>query len=521
MKNLKLVLTIIIGIITISEVAARPQPGDVYKEFWWDSLQIVRETGKKWYSIRVSEFYNPNNWQKPYPLTITDLEGARKAEVYVERAQVLSGTDGLAVKINENQWHPVPFPEAMESATDGEAHRQESVTFITIPIGLNEIKEGLNTIRLKVSLDGFSKAQNFCYGVCIRVYYDESKPHPVGKITRPAAGSDIGNLVKLSADAEYDPGIVRVDFIGHYEEYNFRNDGIYNQWQYIHFCDSLRRHIGSDWEGPEYNTYWNTVWIPDQPQPIKVCARIVGKDGTIYLTDAIENLTLKRQHSIELCKPYDASELWNTRKQSSPAEQNCKVDVIAAPGLANADSVKALWTSWGPTKYGDQWLVVNGKNVFQLVNVGLAFVYWDQYFPDANCDTRFSAKNTIKSGQNVIGFTKGNHHGLGISWPGVALKIRYNWDASMMTKSLNSQIHSDEKLVKITSGKGLPVCIEGNGLTQVQLISLDGRIQAFWSGKSNRVSLSTSTQRVVPGLYTIRAVGENGSMFENRVLVAF
>lgn len=55
-------------------VHAQPQPGDIYKEFWWDSLAIVREQGQKCLVRRLSEYWSPQNYMKPYDVTVDDLD---------------------------------------------------------------------------------------------------------------------------------------------------------------------------------------------------------------------------------------------------------------------------------------------------------------------------------------------------------------------------------------------------------------------------------------------------------------
>lgn len=492
---------------------AQPAPGDVFKEFWWDSLDIERSAGNKWFIIRVSEYWAPLTYGTAYGLTIDDLQGAERAELYVERAMVLPKTKDLAVQVNDDVWHPIPFPDLMTAQTGGEPHMQESVTFMNVPLNLAEIHEGLNTVRLRVDMASYDKAQNFIYGVAVRVYYNESKPRPEGRITAPAPGATVGNTVALAAEASFAPGIAQVDFIGYYEEYSMRNDGIYTDWQYFHFCDSIRHHLGTDLSGPDYSTVWNTVWLADQPAPMKVCARIVGSDGTIYMTEAVENLTLQRSHSVELVRPYGAPDHWNTRMQSDASPKVCSLHVVAEPGLAVADSAQALWTSWGPTKFDDQYLLVNGTNVMKLQDVGIAFVYWDEAFPDADCITRFSPHGRITQGVNTIGFTKGAHHGMGVSWPGVALKVRYNYDPSA-TNAVPP--NPSARTSRISVARNTTAVLVRGGVISARLISPDGRVLASAAAKEDLVVLPTQT--LAAGTCVLQVVGHDGSRHQQVIV---
>ena len=103
-----------------------------------------------------------------------------------------------------------------------------------------------------------------------------------------------------------------MDYIGFYEDINWRGDGIYRQWQFNTHKTGLRNHIGSSEKIP-FKVIWDTEWVPDQIGEVKVIGRIHTKDGLIFLTDVVSGLQLVRGHSVRLMKPYNVPPNWVTR----------------------------------------------------------------------------------------------------------------------------------------------------------------------------------------------------------------
>lgn len=415
-------------------VRAQPQPGDIYKEFWWDSLAIVREQGKKWLTRRLSEYWSPQNYMMPYDVTVDDLDKAVRAELFVIRAQVLTKTRGFEVQINDGVWHEVGYPAAMVDASGGEPYLYESYTMMHVPIGLEELREGKNVTRMRVDTDSYTKAQHFIYGVVIRVYYDDDKAAPRATVSGVQENGTVGVMQPLSLAAQ-DPAAVRqVDYVGYYEEWNMQCDGEYTQWQYLFFCDEIRNHIGTSQSAPSFPVTWNTTWLPDQPAPMKVSARVVGTDGTMYMAPAVEGLQLSRSHHVTLVKPTSFPKNWNTAHHPDYYHE---ATVPASTNLSKADSVQVRFSSWGPSSaqwIGDrfpQYLQVNGDNVWALYGVGIAYIHWDDQFPDADLDIAMAAGACgLDIGTNTVSFTRGGHHGFCPCWPGLAFKIRTDYDAS-------------------------------------------------------------------------------------------
>ena len=60
------------------------------------------------------------------------------------------------------------------------------------------------------------------YSAVFRIYYDKQKPHLTGRIVSPEPGAFVGDSLALEAVASSPNGAISsVDFIGHYEDYDY------------------------------------------------------------------------------------------------------------------------------------------------------------------------------------------------------------------------------------------------------------------------------------------------------------
>jgi len=145
------------------------------------------------------------------------------------------------------------------------------------------------------------------YGVTLRIYYDpDRKRHPTGQVTRPAAESNVGLTVSLAASACNPHAPIRqIDFIGRYLDINYEGDGVYRQWHGHLFHGKMTQHLGS-MAGSDGIVAWDTSWVPDQPAPMEIAARVTDATGLICVTGPVGGLRLVRPGlSVELCRPID------------------------------------------------------------------------------------------------------------------------------------------------------------------------------------------------------------------------
>jgi hypothetical protein len=274
------------------------------------------------------------------------------------------------------------------------------------------LRQGNNTFEFicspGTSLGGWWP-QWILYGVTFRIYYDNSRPHPTGIITRPSGGSTIGEAPVLEAVATGPRPIKQVDFIGFYEDFNWEGDGNYRQWHYRYLYNEIKNHIGTATNKP-YKVTWDNSWIPTQDRPIKIMARIIDTAGMCYMTSAVENIHLIRDKTVRMYKPYNVPKGWSTRVNNT---DKCKTDVN--DDLSKAVASKIIMSTWNGVAADE--IGINDKKI--VTNVGKNH--------DLSYDEFEVPLNLIRSGTNTL-YTHSSttHHGIEVQWPGMVLMVKYN-----------------------------------------------------------------------------------------------
>lgn len=396
-----------------------PVPGDVFREYLWfheegDAGSALRVGGKQ------GQYHPDRGSAHDYinaPVTLDhefDLESATRAEVVIEKILCHDGTRGLAIRVNGQDWIPVPECAGIPIPQWEYQHH----TYPVVAIPLEQLKSGRgNCFQMRVDSEHpWNWPQNLINGVHFRVYYDpERKPHPTGRVTSPAAGHRLPRQAALSVEAESPAGrVVRVDWIGHLEDVNFEGDGNYLRWHY-HYCHGrLINHIGSSEEAP-FRLTWDTTWVPDQPQPFRIAARILDASGLIFMTPAVDGLTLHRPgSSVELCKPYAVPKKWVTRA----GEKKEHFDIRGDPDKAVA--AQLVWSSWSPGYMNG--LRINGVQVFD--SEGPKYQYYAHRVTIRDVSMLKKGRNTLTTGKTPLHDGK-MVHGMEVNWPGIMVLVRY------------------------------------------------------------------------------------------------
>ncbi len=416
LKRLLLVLfyTIIIGTVSVE---AQPKPGDIYKNYFWifpedsgsDFLRVIGD----------GDYRDPVYFSENYPVGAidegwinlpfnVDLKKAVKAEIQVEKLLSHDGTRKLSVKVNNSGWYE--FPESEHMPKDAYDYLYHTYPVVDIP--LNFIKKSGNKIRFTLdSIQRFNMPQNILYGVHLRVYYKENKPHITADISGVLPQSTIGDEVNLSL-SNIQGEVEEVHYLGLYEDVNYETDGNYYQWHYTYFKGELRHQLGKSLKSP-FSAVWNTSWIPNQTQTMKIAALIKSKQGVYYFTPPVEGLGLHRNFDVTLCKPYDQPKMWATREQVF----NEKVRYLGNP--KEVEAFQIVFSSWSPAYmngvYLNDWLlfVKEGKH----------------YYPGFHRKT-FKSNYMLKQGENIIktGLTPYVNnkmvHGAEILYPGIMLLVK-------------------------------------------------------------------------------------------------
>ena len=393
-----------------TEAWCQPEPGDVFREYTW-----FNEKGDAGRALRVGGRLGfKGDVDLPHPL---DLEHAVRAEAVVEKILCHDGTRDLALRVNGNDWIGIPEAGGIPAPPWEYQHH----TYPVVPVPLEHLEAGPgNRFRMRVSGEHpWNWPQNLVNGVHFRIYYDPlKKSHPRGRIVGIASGERIGKAVELACEADSPNGPVRrVDYIAHCEDVNWEGDGVYRRWHYHHLHGKLIHHVGSAEEAP-YPVTWDTSWVPDQPAPVKIAARIVDDTGMIAMTPAVEDLEFKdRGFRVELCRPYDVPKKWVTRRGVMGEKFRVRGD------LSRATAAQLVWSSWSPGYMNG--IFVNGTKVFD--SEGPRYAYGAHRITLDDLDAFLPGENTLSTGKTPK--HKGRMvHGMEVNWPGIMVLVRYAED---------------------------------------------------------------------------------------------
>lgn len=259
---------------------------------------------------------------------------------------------------------------------------------------------------------GFGWGQWGVYSAVFRIYYDQQKPHPTGRIISPEPGASVGDSLALEAVASSPNGAISsVDFIGHYEDYDYDydGDGVWREWQYTYPGGHLRSHLGTSEEAP-FRTAWSTAWVPDQDEPMAVMARIRDEKGMVYITEPVQGLTLDRaEHSVRMHKPYHIPAGWISR-----AGRTLAADVFV-PSLDQATDARAVITTWSGAHADD--ISLNRSTLVPRVGR-------DHAYSRNSLDVPLGL---LRPGTNsFFTFSATTHHGIKVMWPGIVLFVRFD-----------------------------------------------------------------------------------------------
>ncbi len=400
-----------IGLLLCGSLAAQPVPGNVFREYRW-----FHEEGDAGQAMRVGSRETttyPRSGLAQWPFEL-DLAGAVKAEIVAEKILCHDGTTGLAIQINDSDWFY--FPEASQIPAPQAVYQHHIYPVLRVPLSVFKPGPG-NQFRMRVDrTHPWNWPQNLINGLHIRIYYDpKTRPHPSGAITSLKDSDSLGDAVDLTVDANSPNGnISRVDYVGLYEDVNLEGDGVYRQWHYLYFHGKLMRHIGSATEAP-FAVSWDTTWIPDQKEPLQICARITDNAGITYQTEAITDLSLQRdKRSVELCKPYNIPRKWVTRS----GRKTEYFDVLGK--LNRAKAAQLVWSSWSPGYM--RGISINGTQVFDREG---------PHYQTYHHRVTLNDLTVFRSGRNELttGMTPKINgkmvHGMEVNWPGIMVLIQY------------------------------------------------------------------------------------------------
>jgi len=417
-KNISL-LVVCLSMLLYIKSTAQPASGDWFREYNWVTPDIegnenfLRVGGNFDYRKNVPKF--PKNAYKEGDILLTenvDLSGAIRAEVMIEKNLCHDYTTGLSISWNNNDY--LVFPEA-----EGIPEPQESYLYHNYPVAevpLSDLKDGENNyFSFKVdTFQHWNWPQNLVYGLTLRVYYY------LEKMDLPKVSLDIEGKSEnpdLSIDYKALNNIEQVDYLAFYTGPDMNGDGIYTEWHCNWVKTELRNHIGSSQVIP-FTVNWNTSWIPEQNQAIKIAARVKFKDSKlIYFTETNNDFKLERNYSVKFYQPYNIPHTWTTRNGEFSNSFYFNEDKTAI------DSIMVVWRSWSPGYMNGMYL--NDELFF--IREGRRYAYDEHqvFITDENLI------NLLNKGQNFIktGKTPEHNwqmvHGMDVFYPGPMVLIKF------------------------------------------------------------------------------------------------
>ncbi|MBL9212712.1 MAG: hypothetical protein JNL92_19780 [Opitutaceae bacterium] len=354
---------------------------------------------------------------QPKPLKL-DLTHATQAELSVEYWGGHIGTAGQRFRVNDHPWIDLPQPTG--TPTEPQRYYRTLLGNNAAPIPLAQLRDGENVFRFTAGQQiAFRNDWGFywIYDFTARIHYDAArKPHPTGEFVSPLPGAVFDDVLRLEVNARSPNGpIVRVEFIGEYDDFDWDGDGVWREWQYSTHHGVLRHHLGTV-STPPWRLKSDLRWLPDQSQPIRVRARITDATGLTYLTPPVENVVQQRtRRGVRLIKPAVVPERWASRAGRESAKGSL---TVTDAHLADATFARLAVSTWS----GD----VDDTSVHELRLNGERLASRFGEFHHYDLDLLEVPLARLKPGANEITvFSTFQGHMLEINWPGPALLIEY------------------------------------------------------------------------------------------------
>ncbi len=390
--------------------------GDIFRDYLWkgpfrNESKYQRVTGPTATDPGAKRFLpNPIN-----NIVIEDLEHAVKAEMIIETWGGHAGTTGKSVRLNDNEWLPVPESPVI-GTTDPENYYQFRYPRISLP--LEQLNEGDNKLEFTTTGQLPEGEPDWwpqwgVYSVVFRIYYDEEKSHVAGELSHNSKDNVITDghtfAVKIDTDAQE---VERVDYVGYYYDYDYNGDGIYEGWQCTYNYGEIKNHIGFSNSAP-FDVTWDSDWVPDQKDPMTVTAIITNAQGISYVTAPWSGIQLERDKKTVVM--YNCSDI--PEKYGVNAEKSNMVRLDIPDELDKAEEARMTVITWNGA----------GTAAFELNRHPIASTLGKDH--DYAIDELLVPLEYIQKGTNYI-ITRAvpynpNPHGVEIMWPGAALKVRY------------------------------------------------------------------------------------------------
>src|SRR3989344_3271393 len=167
-------------------------------------------------------------------INVNDLSGATSAESIIDTWGGHVGTTGQKFRFNNNAWLNIPKMGAANGIPSGNSECYTHTENAQVSVPISNLKVGTNVFEGTSggqTCYSFNWGQWGWYGMVLRVYYNENKPHPTGYISSLSNNGVIGENPTINVQASSLSGIDKVELIAYYDGPDYDGDGIYKEWQ--------------------------------------------------------------------------------------------------------------------------------------------------------------------------------------------------------------------------------------------------------------------------------------------------
>lgn len=357
-----------------------------------------------------------NPRRQPKPLAGVDLEHAIRAEMCIEYWGGHFGTTGKSFQVNGHDWIAIPQPEG--TPDEPIYYHCTLLGHPPVEVPLDFLRSGDNEV---VFAAGPQQKRDFGYGFfwvyafTLRVYYDAEVAHPRGAIAYPVQGAVLGDdpVLAVEVDASAAP-VSKVEYLGHYHDYDWEGNGCYTDWHGRLEKGELHAHLGTGVEAP-FSAIWENRWVPEQPDGMKVKARLHGENGVIFETPVVEGVVLRRHDRVVRLFPgSDIPEGYGASRA-----QRSESSIIVDRGSAQPSDARLALSCWSGLE-----LTEAGVNDHPITGpLGREIDYSFHLLP--------VPPEAVREGQNTFyAFSFADYHKVEINWPGPALLLEWTREDS-------------------------------------------------------------------------------------------
>jgi hypothetical protein len=361
----------------------------------------------------------PRHVPKPMKL---DLQKAISAEISVEYWGGHIGTSQQQFQVNGQGWQDIPQPVGTPAEPERFYRTLLGNNKVLLPLAW--LRDGENTVQFgagKQIAYSFDFGLYWIYDFTIRVNYDSNRPHPTGTVNSVDGGQFFEESIQLEVKNPQSPNgsIVRVDFIGEYDDFDWDGDGVWREYQYTTHHGKLRNHLGTANEAP-WKIHFDASWLPNQSTPVHVRAIITDEQGISTMTQPIQLVQKRTNRLVTMIKPSSVAERCSARAgKESPAWQ---IDFTG--DRSKLRSAKLLLSTWSGNVDDDSQheLRWNGSKLAERFGV----------FHNYDFDYLNIPIDSIKDGSNqVTVFSTYLGHAFEINWPGPVLILEYEQSSAV------------------------------------------------------------------------------------------